>query len=132
MASSDVTPERPRDAADAQPLLRDIATRLARLEQLFELVPVLLGAAGVDPTHVPIATAAQILGVSVPTIRRKIRLGELKLEVIAGTKVSGIALSELYEQWIPIRVARAALARERSEPSRNVATVRRNLRGVRG
>ena len=88
--------------------------RLRRIEELLELLPLLLAMAGVDPTHVPIEVAAIALGVSVPTIRRKIRKGDLRLDVIAGTKTSGIPLEDLYGLWIPLRIARAALARERA------------------
>ena len=108
-------------AVEAHPSLEAIASqldqmhmRLARIEQLFALLPLLLAMAGIDPTHVPIEVAAIALGVSVPTIRRKIRRGELRLDLVAGTKRSGIPIADLYQLWTPIHVARAALARERS------------------
>src|SRR3954451_15462154 len=67
--------------------------RLRRIEQLLELLALLLTMGGVDPPHIPIEVAALALGVSVPTIRRRIRRGELPpLEVIAGTKVSGVPI----------------------------------------
>jgi hypothetical protein len=107
--------------------------RLRRIEQLLELLPLLLAMGGVDPTHVPIEVAALALGVSVPTIRRRIRRGELPpLEVIAGTKVSGVPIEAIYSLWIPIRVARAALARERDEIARRAATGARSTNNMRG
>ena len=105
---------------------------MERLADLLELVPILLAGAGVDPTHVSIDTTARLLGVSVPTIRRKIRLGQLPLEVVPGTKVSGIPITAVYEQWIPIRVARAALARERAAMATAKDAGWRIGRGVRG
>lgn len=114
-----------------QRTLADIARRVSRIEELMMILPILLAGAGVDPTHVSIATAAQILGVSVATIRRKIRQGRLQLEVIPGTKVSGIAISSIYEQWIPIRVARAARDRELVS-ARNASAVRGSAQKVRG
>ena len=114
-----------------QHTLADVARRLTRIEELMKILPILLAGAGVDPTHVSISTAAQILGVSVPTIRRKIRQGRLQLEVIPGTKVSGIAISSVYEQWIPIRVARAAHTRELVSAEK-ASAVRGATRKVRG
>jgi len=89
-------------------MVERLSVRLTRVEQLLELLPLLLATAGVDPTHVSIDTAARMLRVSVPTIRRRIRRKELRLDVIAGTKCSGIPLEDLYGLWIPLRVARAA------------------------
>lgn len=106
--------------------------RLRRIEQLLELLPLLLSMAGIDPTHVPIEVAAIALGVSVPTIRRRIRRGELRLDLLAGTKRSGIPIADLYQLWTPIHVARAALARERSAMEDERGTHPKTRRAVGG
>ena len=127
----DHKPNDTHDVIEQRRTLADIARRVNRIEELMGILPILLAGAGVDPTHVSIATAAQILGVSVPTIRRKIRQGHLQLEVIPGTKVSGIAISSVYEQWIPIRVARAARTRE-LKVAATASAARGAARNVRG
>jgi hypothetical protein len=89
----------------------DIHRRLCRIEQLLELVPLLL-AQVVDPTHLPVDAAARALRVSAKTIRRRIAEGTLTLEVIPGTRVSGVPISQLYDEWIDIRTSRRAYERE--------------------
>jgi hypothetical protein len=106
--------------------------QLRQVEKIIEVLPLLLAGAGIDPTHVSIDTAALALGVSVPTIRRRIRNGDLPLHVIPGTKVSGIPVDALFGSWIPIRVARAALARERATLRDADSTKSRTKKAVRG
>lgn len=92
--------------------IEEIGRRLARVEQLLELVPVLVAAHG-DPTHVSVSDAARILRVSVRTIRRKIARGELRLDVVADGRKTGIAIEQLYEQWIPLGVSKQSYEREK-------------------
>jgi hypothetical protein len=101
----------PTDAGSAAGMLVDLHRRLARIEQLFELVPLILAQVA-DPTHLSIARAADSLRVSEKTIRRRIRAGTLTLEVIPGTRVSGIPIEQLYAEWIDLRTARLAFERE--------------------
>ena len=60
--------------------LTSLNQRIARIEQLLELLPILL-VAQVDPTHVSIDSAAKIIGVGTKTIRRRIRDRKLRLDV---------------------------------------------------
>ena len=60
--------------------LTSLNQRIARIEQLLELLPILL-VAQVDPTHVSIDSAAKIVGVGTKTIRRRIRDRKLRLDV---------------------------------------------------
>jgi hypothetical protein len=101
----------PADAGGAEGMLVDLHRRIARIEQLFELVPLLL-AQVVDPTHLSIERAAEALHVSMKTIRRRIRAGTLTLEVVPGTRISGIPIEQLYAEWIDLRTARLAFERE--------------------
>lgn len=101
----------PIDAGAATWLLPDIHRRLSRIEQLLELVPLLL-AQVTDPSHLPIESAARALHVSAKTIRRRIAAGTLTLEVIPGTRLSGIPITQLYDEWIDLRTARIAFERE--------------------
>jgi|GEM_PF-2969079 len=99
------------DAAGVAWMLPDLHRRLCRIEQILELVPLLL-AQVVDPTHLSIEGAARALHVSPKTIRRRIAAGTLTLEVISGTRVSGISITQLYAEWIDLRTARKAFQRE--------------------
>jgi hypothetical protein len=101
----------PTDAAGATWMLPDIHRRLCRVEQILELVPLLL-AQVVDPTHLSIEAAGRALHVSPKTIRRKIASGALTLEVIPGTRLSGVPIMQLYAEWIDLRTARKAFERE--------------------
>jgi plasmid maintenance system antidote protein VapI len=98
--------------------LTDINKRITRIEKILELLPILL-VAQLNPTHVSIDGAAKILGVSTQTIRRRVRNRQLTLEVLVGTKKTGIRIEQLAEGWLDLRVAKAALARERAESSRS-------------
>lgn len=95
----------------------DMHRRLCRIEQLLELVPLLL-AQVTDPTHLSIASAARALGVSEKTIRRRISSGLLTLRTIPGTRHCGIAIDELFSQWVDLRTARRAFERERAAKER--------------
>jgi hypothetical protein len=48
-------------------------------------------------------------------IRKLIARGALTLEIIPGTRHSGIPIEQVYPQWLPIAAARAALDREHAE-----------------
>lgn len=93
--------------------LADLNKRIARIEKLLELLPILL-IAQADPTHVSIDGAAKILGVSTKTVRRRVREGHLRLDVLVGTRRTGIPIEQLEEGWLDLRVAKTALARERA------------------
>lgn len=92
----------------------DMHRRICRIEQLLELLPLLL-AQITDPTHLSVEAAARALGVSTKTIRRRISAGTLGLHTIAGTRRSGIAIDELFSQWVDLRTARRAFERERAK-----------------
>lgn len=93
------------------------AERLAHIERLLEIVPVLL-AAHADPTHIAVPDAARILNVSQRTIRRKIQRGELRLDVVADGRKTGIPIEQLYEAWIPWSVAKQSYERAKREAAR--------------
>lgn len=114
-----VAPQRvaPSSTLDMTDLLSDIATRVRRIERVLELVPILLAAHG-DPTHVSVPDAARVLGVSQRTIRRKIARGELTLDVIADGRKTGIAVEQLYEAWIPLRLSKQSFQREKERLAR--------------
>jgi hypothetical protein len=101
----------PTDAGNAAGMLVDLHRRIARIEQLFELVPLILAQVA-DPTHLSIKRAADALHVSTKTIRRRIRARTLTLEVIPGTRISGIPIEQLYAEWMDLRTARLAFERE--------------------
>ena len=102
--------------------LTDINKRITRIENLLELLPILL-VAQAHPTHVSIDGAAKILGLSTKTIRRRIKSRQLTLEVLVGTRKTGIRIEQLAEGWLDVRIAKAALARERAELARSAETV---------
>ncbi|HKR66079.1 MAG TPA: hypothetical protein VJZ00_20270 [Thermoanaerobaculia bacterium] len=93
--------------------LTSLNQRIARIEQLLELLPILL-VAQTDPTHVSIDSAAKIFGVGTKTIRRRIQARKLRLDVYVGTRRTGIPIEQVVDGWLDLRVARAALARERA------------------
>ena len=99
------------DPAGAAWMIPDIHRRLFRIEQILELVPLILAQVA-DPTHLSIEGAGRALHVSPKTIRRRIAAGTLTLEVIPGTRVSGIPIMQLYAEWIDLRTARKAFERE--------------------
>ena len=105
--------QRPISPDDVYWQLASLNQRIARIEQLLELLPILL-VAQVDPTHVSIDSAAKIVGVSTKTIRRRIKARKLRLDVYVGTRRTGIPIEQVVDGWLDLRVARAALARERA------------------
>lgn len=105
--------QRPISPDDVFWRLASLNQRIARIEQLLELLPILL-VAQVDPTHVSIDSAAKIVGVSTKTIRRRIRDRKLRFDVYVGTRRTGIPIDQVVDGWLDLRVARAALARERA------------------
>jgi hypothetical protein len=108
----------PADAVDASVLITDMHWRLYRIEQLLELVPLILAQVS-DPTHLSIEGAARALHVSTKTIRRRISAGTLRLETIPNTRRTGIAIEQLYSEWIDLRTSRKALERERDDMTRS-------------
>jgi len=110
--------------------LTDINKRLSRIEQILELLPILL-VAQANPTHVSIESAATILGVSTKTIRRRVRQKELRLDVLVGTRRTGIPIEQLVEGWLDLRVAKAALARERGAIGARIPPTRKEKRNER-
>ena len=81
--------------------------------------------ARVGATHLTISEAAALRKHmtgrgSVAGIRKLIARGVLTLEIIPGTRTSGIAIEQVYPQWLPIAAARAALEREHAERERQV------------
>lgn len=105
--------QRPIGPDDVFWQLASLNQRIARIEQLLELLPILL-VAQVDPTHVSIDSAAKIVGVSTKTIRRRIGARKQRLDVYVGTRRTGIPIEQVVEGWLDLRIARAALARERA------------------
>jgi hypothetical protein len=65
--------------------------------------------------HFTVDETAIAWGVSVRTIQRKIRAGELTLELIPGTHVNGIPADQVFGRWIDVRVARATRRREHEQ-----------------
>lgn len=99
-------------------MLPDIQRRIARIEQLLELVPLILAQVA-DPTHLSIEAAARALHVSTKTIRRRIAAGALSLEVVPGTRTSGVPITQLFGEWIDLHTARKAYEREREDNTTN-------------
>jgi hypothetical protein len=90
----------------------------AHLAALMAILTMLM--ARVGATHLTIAEAGalrkRLTGRgSVSSIRKLIARGRLTLEVIPGTRISGIPIEQIYPQWLPIAAARAALGRLRAE-----------------
>lgn len=94
--------------------LAEIRSEIRRLRELFEIIPLLLSHV-TDVTHVSVPRAAELLGVSQKTIRRRIAAGLLSLDVVPGTRKSGVPLDQLYAGWISLARCKAALQRERGE-----------------
>lgn len=90
-------------------------SHLAALTAILTMLMARIGA-----THLTIAEAGalrkRLTGRgSVSSIRKLIARGRLTLEVIPGTRTSGIPIEQIYPQWLPIAAARAALERVRAE-----------------
>lgn len=105
--------QRPISPDDVFWQLASLNQRMARIEQLLELLPILL-IAQVDPTHLSIDSAAKIVGVSTKTIRRRIKGRRLRLDVYVGTRHTGVPIEQVVDGWLDLRVARAALASPRT------------------
>ena len=78
-----------------------------------------------DPTHLSVARAAELKGVSRRTIQRKVDSRELSLEVDPQTGQKGIPITQLYSGWISLDTARTAIERE-SRPAGGKVTRRRH------
>ena len=105
----------PADAVVASQVVRDLARRLDRIEQLLRIFPILI-AQTADPTHLSIEGAARVLGVSAKPIRRRIASGTLTLETIPGTRKTGVRVEEIYDgAWVPLALSRKLLDEERRE-----------------
>lgn len=96
-------------------MLHSIQDQLQRIETMLRVFTIVV-AQTADPTHISIEGAAHALGVSVKTIRRRIASGALTLEVIPGSRKSGIRIDEVYDGWwVPIAVARRLLEEEKRD-----------------
>jgi hypothetical protein len=87
-------------------LLRELLTKVDRLERSFALVPLLIAQTGRCTTHLTVEMAAIALRVSPKTIRRRIREKKLILEKINGTRLAGIRIESLFTGWLPVDIAR--------------------------
>lgn len=97
--------------------LDEVSRRLTSVERLLELLPILVSAHG-DPTHVSVPDAARILGVSMRTIRRKIASGQLRLDVVADGRKTGIPIEQVCGAWIPLAVSKQSFEREKKRLAR--------------
>lgn len=111
-----------KNAAASQAGVNSILGRVFLMEThfatLIALLSMLLARVGI--THLTISEAAALRKHltgrgSVAGIRKLIARGALTLEVIPGTRHSGIPIEQVYPQWLPIAAARAALDREHAE-----------------
>ena len=97
----------------------ELARANARGERLEAVIAVLLARYG-DPSHVTVEEAAalkrKITGKgSVASIRHMIRQKRLTLEVIPGTRRTGIPLHQMYNEWLPIDLVRRIVAKAKGE-----------------
>ncbi|MEO8380682.1 MAG: hypothetical protein ABI779_13535 [Acidobacteriota bacterium] len=99
-------------------LLRTILAKIERLERCFVFVPLLIAQTGRWTSHLTVDMAAVALGVSVKTIRRRIRENKLVLETISGTRIAGIPIDQLFRDWLPIDLARRIAEDELRELAR--------------
>jgi hypothetical protein len=74
--------------------------------------PILL-VAQARPTHVSVESAARILGVSTRTVRRRRNAGRVETRGASRYKENGHLHRAARCDWLDLRVAKAALARER-------------------
>lgn len=102
--------------------LNSVLGRVILMESHFATLIALLSMlmARVGATHLTISEAAALRKHmtgrgSVAGIRKLIARGVLTLEIIPGTRTSGIPIEQVYPQWLPIAAARAALEREQTE-----------------
>ena len=111
-----------KSAAASQAGVNTILGRVFLMEThfatLIALLSMLLARVGI--THLTISEAAALRKHltgrgSVAGIRKLIARGALTLEIIPGTRHSGIPIEQVYPQWLPIAAARAALDREHAE-----------------
>jgi excisionase family DNA binding protein len=103
-----------RDGRVSTLVERQLADAKTHQETTNSIVILLLARFG-DCTHLSVREAANALGCSVPTVRRKIAAGTLTLETVPGMKEGGIPIEQLYARWIDIRAARAAMERAKRE-----------------
>lgn len=89
-----------REAAAIDQLRRDFAKSLL----IFEAIAGRL----TDCSHVTVEEASNIEQVSTKTIRNWIKKGVFTLEVVPGTRKSGIPVEQLCRGWVSIRAARRA------------------------
>jgi hypothetical protein len=101
-----VEPDLARDEESVIALLRIVLAKVERLGELFAFVPLLIAQTGRCTSHLTVDMAALALGVSVKTIRRRIREKKLVLETIPGTRLTGIRIEQLFRDWLPIELAR--------------------------
>jgi hypothetical protein len=114
-----------KNAAASQAGVNSILGRVILMETHFATLIALFSMllARVAITHRTISEAAALRKYltghgSVAGIRKLIARGALTLEVIPGTRTSGIPIEQVYPQWLPINAARAALEREHGRARR--------------
>ncbi len=109
--------------ADIQKEISDLRMQVsagnAHAANLEAIIMMLMARYG-DPSHLSVEDAAGLMKRltgrgSVSTIKRMLKSGELKMEVIPGTKRSGIRVEQIYSRWMPIAAARSALHREQEK-----------------
>lgn len=85
-----------RLADDQKELVRVCATMLSRTT---------------DPSHLTVAEVARLRRVTERTVRNWIAQGLLTLEVVPGTRISGIKTEQVFSVWLPSRVVKQSLPR---------------------
>jgi hypothetical protein len=93
---------------------RDVARVLAQGESFLAVAIAFMAQHG-DPTHVDVERAAQIRGISVHAMRRRIAAGKYTLETIPGTRETGIPIEQLYSDWMELAAVRTAMERVKRE-----------------
>lgn len=120
-----MTPPRTVTAADLGEMIKDLQLQVAELAKTVTadraIIQVLLAQHG-DPTHITVRRAAELLGVSAKTIRRRIDAGIYTLEKRPGEKEGGIPIEQVHGGWTPIGALRSAMQRASSEGKGNGKT----------
>lgn len=106
----------------------DLQVQVAQLAQTVTIeraiILALLAQHG-DPTHISVARAAELEGVSEKTIRRRITAGRYTLERRPGEKESGIPIEQFYAGWTPIGALRSAIEQEKTAGGGRLAKEKR-------
>ena len=91
------------ERADNNPSRQAISTE-GYLDQLLAICIVMLSRI-TDPTHLSVAEVARIKRVCEKTVRNWIAKRKLTLEIISGTRQSGIPTEQVFSGWIDIQTA---------------------------